>query len=118
MSNEHAMVKCAARALVKLAQENEGLKVKIAQLECKERALAVAHRLAESGTIEHSQILEKAASLAKEDLNVIEKALDLNLNTILNIGSASMSKEANIVDKPDAKTATKNFAEFIISNYS
>lgn len=111
------IISYAAKALLKLAQENKDCKIKLAQYEAKERALAVAHKLAEKGTIEYTQVLEKAASLAKEDLTVIEKAIDLNINSILDIGSAAVTKEASEKEQFNG-SAKSSFEEFILSNFS
>jgi hypothetical protein len=117
MAND-TMLKYAAKAIVKFVNENKALQVKIAQLETKERALGIAYKLAEAGTIEHSQILEKAAALAKEDLSVIEKAIDLNLSNVLSIGTAALQKEASVDGKQNAQQATKSFEEFLVNNFS
>jgi hypothetical protein len=122
MANETNMVKCAARALIKLSQENADFKVKVAQHEAKDRALSIAFKLAEVGSIEYSDILEKAASLAKEDLNVVEKAMSLNIGNILNGGANALAKEAalsssepGITNSAQAKTS---FESFLLSNFS
>ena len=119
MSQDNKMIALAAKSLVKLASENCQLQAKLAQAEAKERALAVAFKLASAGTIEHNQIMEKAASLVKEDLSVIEKALDLNLNKLLSIGSPVV-KEASVKDPsaPVDAVARKTFEEFILSNFN
>ena len=113
MANENEMLKFAARALIKLAQENQALRVKTAQSDAKERALAVAHRLAERGSIEYNQVLEKAAALAKEDLSIIEKAIDLNLTNMFKLGEAEISKEASSGPKVGAR---ESFEQFILNN--
>jgi hypothetical protein len=114
MSNE---TRYAVRALLKFAQENQELQVKCARYEAEKRAFAVAMRLAENGAIEHNQVMEKAASLAKEDLNVVEKALDLNLSNVLSIGSAAMAKEAEA--QTGKREAGRNlFEDFLVSNFS
>lgn len=117
MSNDN-VVRYAVRALLKMAQENQELQTRVARHEAEKRAFVVAQRLAERGVIEPSQVMEKAASLAKEDLAVIEKAMDLNLNNVLSIGSAAMAKEASADPKaPVRDDGRKSFEDFLVCNF-
>jgi hypothetical protein len=115
MSNQDQMVKCAVRALLKLAQENHQMQQQLAKHAARERALSIAKRLAELGSIETNQIFEKAASLESKNLDLVEEAMKLDLHQALSLGTAVITKEAK--DMGDTTNGRQSFENFLLSHY-
>jgi hypothetical protein len=114
MSNQDQMVKCAVRALLKLAQENKLLQEQNAKYASRERALSIAKRLSEIGSIEPNQIFEKAAALESRNLDLVEEAINLDLHQTLSLGPAVITKEAEAMGD---KTGRLSFENFLLANY-
>lgn len=66
-------------AMLKLAQDNTALREKVAQFENYNRAVALAHTLMLEGEVAPEDFLVKAAELAKSDMDVVEKALNMKV---------------------------------------
>lgn len=116
MSNqEQQMIKCAVRALLKLAQENKLLQEQNSKYASRERALSIAKRLSELGSIEPNQIFEKAAALETRNMDLVEEAMNLDLHQTLSLGTAVITKEAEAMG--DNKHGRQSFENFILSHY-
>lgn len=115
MSNEQNMIKCAVRALLKLAEENEQLKRQQEKTASQQRALGIARRLAELGTITPDEVFEKAAALEGRNLDLVEEAIKLDLPQTLSLGTAAITKEAEALGQDIGRTS---FEDFIINNYT
>lgn len=66
-------------AMLKLAQDNSALREKVAQFENFDRAVTLAHTLMLEGEVAPEDFLTKVAELAKSDMDVVEKAINMKV---------------------------------------